>query len=119
MSQAKDLTTHIMNLIRADTTLVSKLDRNWFYTGVPKTVPSIYLDGLFLVDDKIDTWSFNISFVTSDMSLAGLEIAQQVKAALQASRCIVAQGIVVHPEADNNRTRYLIPCSAAMYRLKQ
>lgn len=117
MSQATDLTNHIMNLIRADTTLVSKLDKAWFYTGVPKTVPSVYLDGLYLVDDKIDTWSFNISFVTSDMSLAGLEIAQQVKAALQASHCIAAQTMLVRPEPDNKRTRYLIPCSAYMSKL--
>ena len=117
MSQANDLTNHIQTLIKADTSLIGKLDKSWFYVGVPKTTPAIYIDGLYLVDDKIDTWRFNISFVTNDMTLAGLEVAQQVKAALQQSHVIAAQSIAVRTEPDNKRTRYLIPCSAYMIKL--
>lgn len=117
MSQATDLTNHIQALIVADANLVGKLNKNWFYYGVPKNLPAVYIDGLYLVDDKIDTWRFNISFVTNDMSLAGLEVAQQVQAALQRSNVIAAQSIAVRPEPDDNRTRYLIPCQAFMFKL--
>ncbi|WP_288484773.1 hypothetical protein [uncultured Novosphingobium sp.] len=119
MSQATDLTSHIQALIEADASLVSKLHKSWFYVGVPQTLPSVYIDGLYVTDDKQDTWRFNISFVTNDMSLNGLAIAQQVKAALQQSDCVLAQTIAVRPETENKRTRYLIPCSAYMRVLSQ
>ena len=117
MSQSTDLTNHIMALIEQDTGLLGELSSKWFYFGVPQTFPSIYLDGLYLVDDKLDTWNFNISFATNDMSLEGLETAKQVRNALQASNCIHAQSILVRPEPENKRTRYLIPCSAFLYAL--
>jgi len=117
MSKATDLIAHIQALIAADSSLASKLGANSFYFGVPQTVPSVYLDGLYLVDDKLDTWRFNISYLTTDMSLSGLEVAQQLKTALQQSNCIAAEAIAVRPEPDAKRTRYLITCSSFMYKL--
>lgn len=114
MAQTTDLTNHIADLLKADADLIGKLHKEWFYVGIPKTFPSIYIDSLFLVDDKLDSWRFNISFVTTDMSLTALDTAIQIKTALQQSHCIAAQGINPRPEPENKRSRYLIPCIAYM-----
>jgi hypothetical protein len=117
MAQGTDLANHIMDLIRADTELVASLHSKWFYVGVPETFPSIYIDGLYLLDDKIDTWRFNVSLATTDMSLGALSLAQKLLAALQQSHCVSAQGILPRPEPDNKRNRFLVPCSAYMNNL--
>lgn len=113
MAQGTDLTNHISALVKADASLVGKLNKQWFYVNTSAaTLPAVLVDKLFLTDDKQDSWRFNLSYVTNDTSLAGMDAAQQLKTAIQQSHCIVAQSITVQPEPENKRVRYVISCTA-------
>jgi hypothetical protein len=110
MSITTDLVAHITALIAADTTLTAKLNSKWLFYGLPQAFPSIYIDGLYVVDDKLDTHTFNLHFVTADLGIEQLDTAKQVLAAIQASGCIQAQGLLPRPEPENKRNRWMIPC---------
>jgi hypothetical protein len=114
MTQATDLATHIQNLIAANPAITKDLPREWFYPHIPPKLPAIYLDGIVLTDDKQDRWTFNICFVTTDMSLAAIERGKMILRALQVSHCIQAQGLLPRPEVDLKRNRFIIPCVAYM-----
>lgn len=101
------LVTHIRTLIAADTTL-SSLKLGLVNYGIPKVLPAIYIDAIIDTDDKQSSMTFNICFVTNDMTIEQFDNAQKVKTAIQQSHCIKAQGLLPRPEVDRNR--WIIPC---------
>lgn len=117
MTQTADLAAHIKTLIEADPAITKTLPREWFYPQIPSKLPAIYLDGLVMTDDKLDRWTFNICFVTTDMTLAAIETAKSIRIALQSSHCILAQQVLPRPEVELKRNRFIIPCIAYMTHL--
>lgn len=114
MTQTADLAKHIQNLIAANPEITKALPKEWFFASIPPKLPAIYLDGIVMTDDKQDRWTFNICFVTTDMSLNSYEVAKQIRIALQASHCIQVQQVLPRPEVDLKRNRFIIPCVAYM-----
>lgn len=114
MTQTADLAKHIQDMIAADPAITRDLPREWFYPHIPPKLPAIYLDGVVLTDDKQDRWTFNVCFVTTDMTLNAIERGKQIMRALQSSHCIQAQGLLPRPEVELKRNRFIIPCVAYM-----
>lgn len=114
MTQTADLAAHIQSLILANPDITKDMGREWFYPHVPPKLPAIYLDALVLTDDKQDRWTFNVCYVTTDMTLNAMERGKLIMKALQASHCIQAQGLLPRPEIDLKRNRFIIPCVAFM-----
>ncbi len=103
------LVDHIRALVVADTTL-SGLNLGLVNYGIPTKLPAIYIDGLTFVDDKQSSHSFNLCYVTTDLSIGQIDIAHKVLTALKQSNCIQAQGLLPRPEPELKRNRWFIPC---------
>ena len=117
MTQTADLAKHIQDLIAANPAITKGLPKEWFYPHLPSKLPAIYLDGIVMTDDKQDRWTFNICFVTTDMTLGAIETARLIRMALQGSHCIQAQQVLPRPEVELKRNRFIIPCVAYMTHL--
>lgn len=105
----KALVTHIQELVSAQSGLAN-LKLGLVKFELPKVFPSIYLDGLTFVDDKLERHTFNVCFVSKDMSIEQLDYAKLILAALKQSRCIQAQQLLHRPEPENGVNRWVIPC---------
>lgn len=105
----KPLITHIQSLIAADTSL-AKLNVGLVNYGIPSKLPAIYLDGITYLDDKQDSYTFNVCYVTTDMSIDQLDVAHALLSALKLSPCVQAQQLLARPEPEQKRSRWMIPC---------
>lgn len=103
------LIQHIRSLIVADPSLAS-LNLGLVNYGIPSKLPAVYLDAIVDVDDKLNCQTFNLCFVTNDLSIEQFDVAQRIKLAIQQSHCIQAQGLLPRPEPENKRNRWIIPC---------
>ena len=104
------LVEHIRSLVVADTTLAG-LNLGLVNYGIPTKLPAIYIDAITDLDDKLGRQTFNLCYVTTDLSIEQLDVARTVKAAIQKSHCIQAQQLLPRPEPDNKRNRWIIPCT--------
>jgi len=106
----KALVDHIRDLVRADPTLNSL---NWGLVdyGIPSKLPAIYIDGI-VFDDTIRTkMNFNLCYVTNDLSISQIDIAQKVLRSVQESHALIAATLLPRPEPENKRNRWIIPCT--------
>ncbi|QCB39202.1 hypothetical protein E5554_16030 [Sphingobium sp. PAMC28499] len=115
MSAAK-LANHIRELIAADATL-SSLNLGLVNFGIPAKLPAIYIDGI-VFDDTIRTHiTFNLCYVTTDLSIEQFDVAQRILEAVQESNALTASSLLPRPEPENKRNRWMIPCKAYPSRL--
>ena len=105
----KALVTHIQELVSAQSGLAD-LKLGLIKYGIPDKLPAIYLDGMTFLDDKLESHTFNVCYVTTDLSIEQLDYARLILTALQSSRCIQAQQLLSRPEPENKRNRWVIPC---------
>ncbi|GFE72374.1 hypothetical protein [Novosphingobium sp. TCA1] len=105
----KALITHIQELVSAQSGLAG-LNLGLVNYGVPTKLPAIYIDGLTFLDDKLNSHTFNLCYVTTDLSIEQLDYAKLILAALQGSPCVQAQQLLPRPEPENKRNRWIIPC---------
>jgi hypothetical protein len=105
------LVNHISDLVRADASL-NKLKLGLVKYGIPKAedLPAIYIDGLTFTDDKQDRHTFNICYVTTDLSLAQFDYAQSILTAIKNGGTIETRGLLPRPEPELHRNRWMIPC---------
>lgn len=113
---ATKLVNHIRDLIAADATL-SSLNLGLINFGIPTKLPAIYIDGI-VFDDTIRTHiTFNLCYVTTDMSIEQFDVAQKVLEAVQESNAVTASTLLPRPEPENKRNRWIIPSKAYPSRL--
>lgn len=106
----KGLVDHIQSLIQANPSLTA-VNLGLVNYGIPKALPAVYIDALTCVDDKLDRHTFNLCYVTTDMSIEQIDIARAILGALQESHCVQAQQLLPRPEPENKRNRWIIPCA--------
>lgn len=104
------LVDHVRALIAADATL-SSLNLGLVNYGIPSKLPAIYIDGLSFVDDNQDSHTFNLCFVTTDLSIGQLDVARKILEAIKKSSCIQTKGLLPRPEPELKRNRWMIPCT--------
>jgi len=105
----KVLVDHIQSLIEANPELTS-INLGLVNYGIPKVLPAVYIDALTNLDDKLNSHRFNLCYVTADMSIEQLDVAQSILDTVKQSPCLHAQQLLPRPEPENKRNRWIIPC---------
>lgn len=114
----KQLVTHINALVKADPSLAAIIPGLVFY-GVPKDLPAIYIDGVNIDTNNRTTISFNLCYVTTDMSVVQFDKALSILTAVQQSPAIVASRLIARPEPASKVNGWIIPCVFYASRLPQ